>query len=282
MVPAAVAGDVVVTEVADINSGVADSNPAWLTPFGGGLFFSATGRDGERLYKTDGETVTKFDIGPGSGRHYPAWLTPFQGELFFNGRHPDGTGPPKLFKTDGKRVVEIPEPNPGEFPYAQPEFLTPVGDEMFFRSAGWRRLFKTDGETVTDLGIKLVLHLHSMRFLRPLLVPLGNELLYAGLGPNGWELFRTDGMTVTQAFDINPGKADSNPEWLTALDGQLFFAATGLHGRELFKVIPEPASSLLLGVGLLFVVTLQVCIKLGRARSHPRPMPGGTKCVGRC
>ena len=175
-------------------------------------------------------------MSPGSGRHYPSWLTPFNGELYFSGKSPDGTEWGRLYKTDGQEVTEMPEPNPGEVPYRGPEFLTPLGEVLYFRSrtAGRWELFEADGATATGLGIELVVYFHNAIPRRPVLVPFGNELFYAGCGPNGCELYKTDGNDVTELADINPGPKSSNPTELTEF-GELFFSADGPNGYQLYK-----------------------------------------------
>ena len=60
------------------------------------------------------------------------------------------------------------------------------------------------------------------------------ELFFSAIGPNGHELFRTDGTSVTEVADINPN-GDSIPSHLHVFDEQLFFVARGPVGFELYR-----------------------------------------------
>ena len=62
--------------------------------------------------------------------------------------------------------------------------------------------------------------------------------------------------------DVNPGRSDSNPAWLTVVGEELFFVATGPNGRELYKVVPEPTGTTLVLAGLLSVFVLAVRVRL--------------------
>ena len=54
--------------VADLDPGADNSDPEYLTPFNGALYFKAHGPDGRELYRTDGISTTLVkDIYPGNG-----------------------------------------------------------------------------------------------------------------------------------------------------------------------------------------------------------------------
>ena len=62
-------------------------------------------------------------------------------------------------------------------------------------------------------------------------------VFFSASGANGRELWRTDA-TDGGTFEVYDIKRDgsSNPEWLTDVEGTLFFAANdGSHGTELWK-----------------------------------------------
>ncbi|MFC5408761.1 ELWxxDGT repeat protein [Larkinella bovis] len=69
------------------------------------------------------------------------------------------------------------------------------------------------------------------------LVELNGSLYFAAdNGANGAELWKTSGTAASTALvkNIN-GSGASNPDWLTRVNGTLFFVATGPSGRELYK-----------------------------------------------
>lgn len=57
--------------------------------------------------------------------------------------------------------------------------------------------------------------------------------LAANNGQTGLELFVLENDAVSLVKDINPGSASSNPNYLVASAGKLFFAASGPDGAEL-------------------------------------------------
>jgi ELWxxDGT repeat protein len=115
--------------VKDINSGVGDSNPFWLTAVNNVLYFSAIGDGGRELWKTDGTeagTVRVKDINPaGDSMTMFSELTVFNNALYFSAK--DGTSGDELWKTDGTEAgtVRVKDINPG------------VGDS----NAGWFTVF---------------------------------------------------------------------------------------------------------------------------------------------
>ena len=72
-----------------------------------------------------------------------------------------------------------------------------------------------------------------------MLRPVGNKLYFSADGTLGRELWVSDGTSSGTRLlcDIYPGSGDSNPEYLTASGGKLYFAATTpTLGTELFEL----------------------------------------------
>jgi len=73
----------------------------------------------------------------------------------------------------------------------------------------------------------------------PQAVEVGNFVFFAASdGTVGRELWKSDGTPAgtTLVKDIHPGPLDSDPQWLTNVNGTLFFVANdGVHGFELWR-----------------------------------------------
>ena len=129
------------------------SGPAYLTPVGGNLFFTADdGATGEGLWKTDGTTagtVLVKDFEPAVGGYYssgPAQLTAVGGTLFFRGS--DGTTGDELWKSNGTAggTVRVKDIDPGAGG-SYPDDFTAAGSTLFFTASpsNSRELWKSDG-----------------------------------------------------------------------------------------------------------------------------------------
>jgi ELWxxDGT repeat protein len=171
----------------------------------GTLFFSANdGTHGTELWKSDGTskgTILFKDINPGGGGSGPSSLINVNGTLYFSAT--DGATGVELWKSDGTSAgtVMVKDINPGISSY--PDYLTAVDGRLFF---------------------------------------------VADDGTHGTELWKSDGTAAGTVLvkDIFPGSSyhyrvgdapnSSNPQYLTAVDGTLFFSAIdGVHGAELWK-----------------------------------------------
>ena len=126
-------------------------------------------------------------------------------------------GPAELMAQRFK-VQEVADILPGPDSSA-PGHFTRMGNELVFTARGgtllsvrWA-LFKTDGQTVDRLG-EVQFNSGVVPFAE-----LKGEFFFNGIGPNGGELYKTDGERVVEVADINPGSAHSNSSDFTRLGG---------------------------------------------------------------
>lgn len=241
--------------VADINPGQGSSNPAWLTPVGGNLFFAAsdgnTAADhGVELWKTDGTaagTQMVVDINPGNQDGNPSHLTNVNGTLFFSAT--DGTSAAnhgvELWKSDGTAggtslVADI---NPGNQD-SNPSELTDVNGVLFFAASDGNgatghgtELWISDGTSGGTLLAKDINPGKNSSDPSGLLNVNGTVYFAADDGTHGSELWRSDGSDAGTYLvqDIYPGAQASGPTFLNNYNGNLLFAADdGTHGYELW------------------------------------------------
>jgi ELWxxDGT repeat protein len=88
----------------------------------------------------------------------------------------------------------------------------------------------------------------------------GSLYLAAHLNEQGMELWKIDGTTggTQRVADLNPGRGDSNPYFLGASNGVLYFSANDLtYGREPFRYDPRltPAALRINAGGPQYVTT---------------------------
>jgi ELWxxDGT repeat protein len=218
--------------VQNLNSHTLAWAPQNLTNVSGELFFTASDRvDGVELWKSDGTdagTRMVADINPGTADSQPSFLTNVNGELFFSAD--DGTDGPQLWKSNGTTagtvmVSRLADPAANVFPYD----LTAVGGKVFFVAddgVHGPQLWQSDGTTGGTFMVKAV---NANNGTGPTnLTALGSELFFAADdGTHGRQLWRSDGTAAgtQQVQAINAGGNDSEPEYLTNVNGTLLFGA---------------------------------------------------------
>ena len=120
--------------IKDIQPGVNESFPSFLTAVGNTLYFEADdGVNGSELWKSDGTaagTVLVKDISPGARSSSPASLTAVGNTLYFKAN--DGLNGVELWKSDGTAAgtVLVKDISPGAGSSGV-GFLTAVGNTLY-------------------------------------------------------------------------------------------------------------------------------------------------------
>ncbi len=150
----------------------------------------------------------------------------------------------------GARLVKDISPGAGS---STPDSLTRVGDTLFFRAIG-RQLWKSDG---TEAGTVMLKDFPPgpSGFTLLLLTRVGGTLFFRAEARDpvtgadlGQELWKSDGTPEGTVLvkDINPGAGGSFANWLTDVNGTLFFrAASPDTGDELWKSDGTPEGTVL-------------------------------------
>lgn len=238
--------------IEDVNLGGADAldHLTVLSNVDGTLYFVANdGTNGYGLWKSDGSqagTVLVKDIYQGSEELHQRSLTRdalsllgFDGGVLF--RANDGTTGYELWRSDGTEqgTVLVKDINPGLLSSDAVPIATVGGSLLLVASdpAHGRELWKTDG---TEQGTVLVTDLNSGTAAASApryFTSVGNLTYFvAGTAPLGGELYRTDG-TQQGTFavtDLMPGAFDAWPQFLTNVNGVLYFMARE-PDRDLFN-----------------------------------------------
>ncbi len=208
------------------------SSPQYLTPFGGGLAFSA--RDdghGRELWFSDGDSAHRLrDIRPGTAGSDPRQLTVVGDTLFFSAN--DGARGRELWRTRGtaastRRVRDI---HPG-LASSSPDFLTAFKGKVFFAAGDGthgRELWKSDGTSAGTVMVKdIQAHgssLYRSGFTLPTPWVVFKDRLYFGVQFDHLGLWRTDGTRAGTKLVIE----GVYPQNLLATSVRLYFV--GLSG----------------------------------------------------
>lgn len=237
--------------VKDINDGPPDSSPSHLIDVGGILYFGANDGDtGTELWASDGTeagTMLIKDIRPGLesslgvlANQTATSMTEYLGLLFFVAD--DGVLGKELWVSDGTREgtqnFEDLNPLAGD---ASPDWLTQVNGTLFYAATdgvNGRQLWKSDGFFDTQV-VRVLLPGASPAFL----TAFDDQLIFRDVSALGAELWMSDGTSDGTILieDINPGRPDAFPAFMTNVGGTLLFSADdgggqGNAGRELWRV----------------------------------------------
>lgn len=239
--------------VKDISVGEDSSQPVGLSNVSGTLLFfvgSATGTT--ELWKSDGTESGTVLVKTLSTDFFIDSLVSASGSavsndtLFFTGQ--DDEHGRELWKSDGTAAgtTLVKDISPGD-ESSGPFNLIDVAGSLFFVAHDGEHgveLWQSDG---TDTGTHLVTDLtpgpsstniadeHSFAAVNNTLFFVASQPLVSGVG---YELWKSDGTAAGTGLvkDIRTGNDSSEPQWLTNVNGTLFFSAyTEEHNRELWK-----------------------------------------------
>ncbi len=253
------------TMIADIWSGSPGANPSNLTAYNGAIFFSAEdGQQGRELWKTDGLSASLVkDIYPGPIGSWPAELVASGGDLLFTAD--DGSRGTELWQSDGTRdttsIVADIYPGPAS---SVPLALTDVNGRLFFNAFRpdvgtelWNSYVATDDQGVTRRFATLAADINPTRVQQvpnssvpANLTSVGDRVFFsADDGQTGRELWTSSisscqspnpQLRTQRVADIATGPASSDPEFLTSVDGRLFYAANNPTTELWTTIYPDP------------------------------------------
>jgi len=187
-------------------------------------FVGDDGVHGSELWVTDGTpagTHMVLDILPGPSGSAIEDLFEFQGQVhFFAKGNPKGAR--RLWRSDGTGVGTI---KVSTVKIAKGGEAVVAGEFVYFK--GTAALWAYDGQTTFALASQGPgTEVHDPTSL----TPVGERIYLAGASDlYGREVYVADATagSVTLAFDLRPGPANSSPSLLTLCSGQLFFRAKG-------------------------------------------------------
>ena len=228
--------------VRNLNTGTLSSDPGWLTPYNGALYFTAeTFQSGRELYRTDGtsagtvivKNINTIASSSQSDRSSdPAHLTVMNGNLYFAAHDSDLNGNRELWKTNGTEAGTTMVANPSTAIY--PSELESYNGALYFNSGDG--LWKSDGTEFGTFQLKRVREgFRPVTFPVRQLMNVNGLLLFQGDDANnmGNELWRSDGTAagtyMLRNINLNTstvGTTGSNPIGFVTLGDTILFAAS--------------------------------------------------------
>lgn len=211
------------------------SNPIQFLRIGTDVYFTSTTEDystsSTSLWKTDGteagttKLITLAQI---------AYLREFNGQLIFSGNEASqGVYYWDIFSSNGTPEGTVPMGLAylGNYPpETLPADLTVIGTKIYYTAYNGGLWVKAGSAAPTKLT--------TSPYAR-ILAAAGNQLFFVGRDSiHGSELWRTDGTVAGTRMveDINPGKASSVLEKMTARNGVAYFIGYDIeHGYELWR-----------------------------------------------
>ena len=225
------------------------SYPSDFVGFNGLLYFAASdGNVGRELWASDGSMIgTRLiaDLNPGVPDANPTDLFVANGSLYLFAL--DGTNTYQLWRSDGTTAGTAPiaavSPRPAPFraPGCDSKGVA-VGNTIYF--AGYDpsngvQLWKTDGTAAGTIRLTSAQSTTKGSFGVCYLTALNGRVYFSAgdaLSGFGNELWTSDGTPAGTLLvdDINPGAANSSPQFLTPFAGKVYFSADGGHGAALW------------------------------------------------
>jgi ELWxxDGT repeat protein/autotransporter-associated beta strand protein len=229
--------------VADINPGQADSNPSEFVEFGGNLYFAASGPQGRTLFaQSSSGNSDPEPIDLGAGVTDPAGMTEFAGALYFSAQGPtDGRELFKLTASDAGQTVVTKVANlDGTSANSSPAGFTVFEDHLYFAAttASGRELFQLDAAgNIVPIDIAPGAASSSPAGF----TAFDGQLYFAATvgGQRGLYRLDTSGASPTAVSAALPsGVSLLEDGAFYPLGNELYFAADGPQGRELYVMNP--------------------------------------------
>ena len=246
-----------ITRITDIYPGSADSNPAFLTPYQGKLYFMATDATGAGLWSYDRTNVAR--VGTMRLLQFNSSLLIYNGDLYLTAATNGVDFQP--WKWNGTNFSLAAQINPYQTNSSAFLWATNHGAAYLMGDDGTHgyELWKYDGTNATRLtdfsglsGYLAFAHGNCVYFM-------------ADDQVTGPELYRYDGVTVSQVADLNRGYSGSLPWRVREFSGAYYFTADdGVHGNELWRL--DPVSQL---------VSIKTITKQGNNIALTWTSPGG-------
>ncbi|NVN91578.1 MAG: hypothetical protein HXX11_13385 [Desulfuromonadales bacterium] len=217
--------------VKDINPGTPNSNPSQLTNVNGTLFLTATEPvTGTQLWKSNGAdagTVLVQNVSPGTQDSNPGKFLDVNGTLYFAAD--DYTNGNKLWQTNGTATATSMVPG---LTSSNPVPLVNANGTLYF-TANADDLWKRVGTGAAELVKANVSVTDPSK-----VIYINGTLYFTGWDSgHGYELWKSDGTLAGTVMvkDIRTGSNNSNIDFLTNLNGSLYFAANNGTDTQLWS-----------------------------------------------
>ncbi|RYU95746.1 ELWxxDGT repeat protein [Emticicia agri] len=237
--------------IKDIYPGSNSSSPGYFTLLGNKFYFSANdGTNGTELWVSDGTdygTTVFKDIYSGPNSSYISNIMELNGKLIFRADN-GGTGY-ELFVSNGTNAgtTLLKDIYPG-YASSSPQDFIKSGNNIFFSATdgvNGRELWKTNGtiagtSLVKDINLTSSLdesYTFSSNSTRRKFVDANGKLFFiANNGPDGFELWKSDGTTAGTSMvkEFVPGPVSSELYNLQAFGSNLYFSATDNAGKYVY------------------------------------------------
>ena len=238
--------------VKNINAGADSSNPSDMIAFNGKVYFSADdGSNGNELWVSDGTDPGTFmveDIYSGLNGSNPNHKSIYNNKIYFSADN--GTDGVELWSSDGSSADMLANINGSGDSFAGKYGFIAASGLLFFAADNGSdgvELWKTDG---TNPGTVEVSDINSS-FVNEGSEPqnmfnLNSTVLFAADDGNGFEIWKTNGVSTSMLKNIQPDFSDKPVLFAIYNNKAYFYADNGTTGAELWNTDGTTVNTLLL------------------------------------